>query len=565
MVEVPNGMMPSLNGGESAKLKKSPKLNKVDNRSKTKIGVKKEKGADLETERVDKTAWTDSIEFAPVFRPTAREFEEPFKYLKEIAAKAEKYGICKIVPPVKPSVPAGLVLNKKFQFTTNVQHLGVYSQSRKISKPISKARKFYRSGRTYTLDTFQQMANKEMSKRFGSCGTLPSGIVEKEFWREMSKVPNAKTVEYGSDIDGSGFAAPSNCPLAHSNWNLKSFAKHSLSSLSHVKSEVPGVTEPMLYCGMLFSQFAWHVEDSFLNSINYHHLGSPKLWYGVPSSDASQFDQVASRHVFKQDNADNLPKHMQQQYEDLAASNFMCKTTMFSPKILIDNGVKVYKIVQEPGEFVLTFPQAYHGGFSTGFNVGEAVNFATSDWYQYGLSAEKRYQRLRKNPVVSLEELLCADFENERKAANEKGLSEELVSAWTTKVHELVRDIRAVCFPNSRKISVNEMSTSAMPLPCSKCSASCHLAWFMTDNDIEPKCAMCVAQEKKRGRSYALYLNPLLREYSKFCNEHNRHDQYAQATAKNCAELDYLYNSCSRKKLKCEIEATKHVNPIKNV
>lgn len=37
-----------------------------------------------------------------------------------------------------------------------------------------------------------------------------------------------------------------------------------------------------------------------------------------------------------------------------------------------------------PGEFIVTFPGSYHAGFSTGFNVGEAVNFVTKDWIKYG-------------------------------------------------------------------------------------------------------------------------------------------------------------------------------------
>ena len=38
--------------------------------------------------------------------------------------------------------------------------------------------------------------------------------------------------------------------------------------------------------------------------------------------------------------------------------------------------VPVCRLRQEAGQFVVTFPKAYHGGFSYGFNCGEAVNFA---------------------------------------------------------------------------------------------------------------------------------------------------------------------------------------------
>ena len=47
---------------------------------------------------------------------------------------------------------------------------------------------------------------------------------------------------------------------------------------------VPGVTDPMLYIGMLFSMFCWHKEDVNLYSMSYNHHGEPKTWYGVPGS-----------------------------------------------------------------------------------------------------------------------------------------------------------------------------------------------------------------------------------------------------------------------------------------
>lgn len=56
---------------------------------------------------------------------------------------------------------------------------------------------------------------------------------------------------------------------------------------------------------------------------------------------------------------------------------------MVDPLELIKAGIKVYKIKQRPRDYVFTFLkvlnyfiEAYHCGFSHGFNITEAVNFA---------------------------------------------------------------------------------------------------------------------------------------------------------------------------------------------
>uniref|UniRef100_K3WUM6 JmjC domain-containing protein n=1 Tax=Globisporangium ultimum (strain ATCC 200006 / CBS 805.95 / DAOM BR144) TaxID=431595 RepID=K3WUM6_GLOUD len=43
---------------------------------------------------------------------------------------------------------------------------------------------------------------------------------------------------------------------------------------------------------------------------------------------------------------------------------------------------------QKPGEFVITFPATYHEGFNLGFNIAEAVNFASLRWIPFGLKAK---------------------------------------------------------------------------------------------------------------------------------------------------------------------------------
>lgn len=44
--------------------------------------------------------------------------------------------------------------------------------------------------------------------------------------------------------------------------------------------------------------------------------------------------------------------------------------------------MKISKVQQKPGEFVVAFSKAYHCGFNTGLNIAEAVNFATYKWVE---------------------------------------------------------------------------------------------------------------------------------------------------------------------------------------
>ncbi|QDZ23692.1 JmjC domain-containing protein [Chloropicon primus] len=462
----------------------------------------------------DEYAWMGQIAEAKTFYPTAEDFREPFLYLNKISVEASRYGICKIVPPVKASVPAGKVL-RRFNFTSNVQHLGVHKQK----KRTKGSKKFFRSGKNYTLDTFQEMANKEMTKRFGCSGSLPANIVEQEFWKEMLKPSQSKTVEYGSDLEGSGFSKnTSSCPLSRSKWNLRDFARCSLSSLSNLKSNIPGVTEPMLYCGMLFSQFAWHVEDNFLNSINYHHLGAPKFWYGVPQEHAKLFDECASKYVFLNSPADGGEVKDNQIHE--AAGNFINKTTMFCPKILVENSVKVFKIVQNPGEFVITFPQAYHGGFSMGFNLGEAVNFATREWYQFGIAAEMRYSELKRTPVVSVEELLASDFDKLRKVDNYNEVpTVKMIAAWYSKIEKICKTFSEIVKQNADRAQIFWLKENSIPVSCASCQCTCYFSYYTVSDAPTPFCSKCISERELAERAaketktttYRVYVHPVLK------------------------------------------------------
>ncbi|CAA2938120.1 Hypothetical predicted protein [Olea europaea subsp. europaea] len=355
----------------------------------------KRKVAKFETSDLD---WTDKIPECPIYYPTKEEFDDPLLYLQKIAPEASKHGICKIVSPVLASVPAGVVLMKEkigFKFTTRVQplRLAEWDTDDKVT--------FFMSGRNYTLRDFEKMANKEFSRRYHSAGGLPSTYLEKEFWREIA-CGKTESVEYACDVDGSAFSSSPNDPLGKSKWNLKKLSRLPKSILRLLETAIPGVTEPMLYIGMLFSMFAWHVEDHYLYSINYHHCGAAKTWYGIPGHAALDFEKVVKEHVYSHD-------ILSANKEDGAFDVLLGKTTLFPPNILLDHNVPVFKAIQRPGEFVITFPRAYHAGFSHGFNCGEAVNFATGDWFPLGSIASRRYALLNRMPLLPQEELLCKE------------------------------------------------------------------------------------------------------------------------------------------------------------
>ncbi|KAJ4950221.1 hypothetical protein NE237_027053 [Protea cynaroides] len=363
--------------------------------SKEKASFLKRKVEKFDTSNLE---WTDKIPECPVFCPTKEEFEDPLVYLQKISPEASKHGICKIISPLSAAVPAGVVLMKEkagFKFTTRVQplRLAEWDMDDKIT--------FCMSGRNYSFRGFEKMANKVFARRYYSAGCLPATYLEKEFWHEIA-CGKTQTVEYACDIDGSAFSSSPNDQLGKSKWNLKTLSQLPNSTLRLLGNTIPGVTEPMLYIGMLFSMFAWHVEDHYLYSINYHHCGASKTWYGIPGHAALDFEKVVRERVYTHD-------ILSTEGENGAFDVLLGKTTMFPPNVLLEQNVPVYKAVQKPGEFVITFPRAYHAGFSHGFNCGEAVNFAIGDWFPLGVVASQRYALLGRMPLLPQEELLCKE------------------------------------------------------------------------------------------------------------------------------------------------------------
>ena len=223
--------------------------------------------------------------------------------------------------------------------------------------------------------------------------------VEREFWRLVESPTEEVEVEYGADIHstthGSGFPTierDPDDPYSSDYWNLNILPFHPDSLFKHIKSDISGMTIPWLYVGMCFSTFCWHNEDHYGYSANYQHFGATKTWYGIPGADAERFEQAMR---------DAVPELFESQPDLLFQL-----VTLLPPDRLKKAGVNVYALDQRAGQFVITFPQAYHAGFNHGFNFNEAVNLAPEDWESFGEAGVERLQEFRKQPCFSHDELL---------------------------------------------------------------------------------------------------------------------------------------------------------------
>lgn len=295
-------------------------------------------------------------------------------------------------------------MNSSKQFQTKEQLL------HRIQEGIS-----FGDGKDYTASEYIHMAQEKLKDwstkhRRGNHGGGPRGeqqekieftpeYLEQCYWDTVEISNDDFVVEYGNDVDsvefGSGFPRSErgrdtvgggnsetvpqdvkNLPepklgteefYKETGWNLNNIPNCEDSILQHIKVGINGINVPWMYFGNLFSTFCWHNEDNYLYSINYHHWGAPKQWYGVPGTkkDSEGLEKVFKSYLsMKMRDVPDLLHHI---------------TTMFSPRLLQSGGVPVYKILQHPGEFIVTFPRAFHGGFSLGPNCGEAVNFATHE------------------------------------------------------------------------------------------------------------------------------------------------------------------------------------------
>ncbi|XP_041701800.2 LOW QUALITY PROTEIN: lysine-specific demethylase 5C [Coregonus clupeaformis] len=363
---------------------------------------------------------------------------------------------------------------------------------------------FEQATREYTLQSFGEMADTYKADYFNMpVHMVPTELVEREFWRLVSSIEEDVTVEYGADIHskefGSGFPmnngkknlSQEEADYARSGWNLNVMPVLEQSVLCHINADISGMKVPWLYVGMVFSAFCWHIEDHWSYSINYLHWGEPKTWYGVPSVAAERLEEVMKK----------LTPELFEFQPDLLHQ----LVTIMNPNILMSHGVPVVRTNQCAGEFVITFPRAYHSGFNQGYNFAEAVNFCTADWLPAGRSCIEHYRRLRRYCVFSHEELTC------KMAACPEKLDLNLAAATHREMFIIVQEERKLR-KGLLERGITEAEREAFELlpdderQCDNCKTTCFLSALACSNCPERLVCLYHTQDLCNCPTDKLYL-----------------------------------------------------------
>lgn len=284
------------------------------------------------------------------FKPTYEEFKDFQKYILYMESQgAHKAGIAKITAPKEWCARRQGYGNLELVIPAPIEQVvtgqqGLYTQINVQKKPMS-------------VKDFEALANsdKYRTPKHGDYDEL-----ERKYWKNITFVSPI----YGADVSGSLTDDDQD------NWNIQRLGSILDCVTEDYGISIEGVNTAYLYFGMWKTTFAWHTEDMDLYSINYLHYGAPKSWYAIPPEHGRRLERLAAG--FFPEIAESCNAFLRH------------KMTLMSPNVLRQYSIPLGKIVQEPGDFIVTFPYGYHSGFNHGFNCAESTNFAMPRWIEYG-------------------------------------------------------------------------------------------------------------------------------------------------------------------------------------
>ncbi|XP_051720305.1 protein Jumonji isoform X2 [Ctenopharyngodon idella] len=327
---------------------------------------------------------------------------------------------------------------------------------------INEQHKCIYRGKSFSLTTFYRAARNTMNMCFSK--EPDTAEVEKEYWRLVEEKECHVAVHCGrvdTKTHGSGFPVGKSEPFSKHGWNLTVLSNNSGSILRHLGA-VPGVTIPWLNIGMVFSTSCWCRDQNSLPYIDYLHTGADCIWYCIPAEEKSKLDKVV--HTLLQ--ANGTP-----------GLEMLERNIMISPEVLRRKGVKVYRTVQQSGQFMDLKRRRIEEPFST-------------EKLLYQIATSERDNKQLMNAVSSLiKDLRDAEI-SQRRDLFEAGL--RLSARYGTNCES---------HADKKKQQRLRFTEDTADRRCQVCQHLCYLSMVVHESDNVVFCLECALRYIQKRRS----------------------------------------------------------------
>ncbi|XP_073702715.1 protein Jumonji isoform X2 [Garra rufa] len=327
---------------------------------------------------------------------------------------------------------------------------------------INEHHKCIYRGKSFSLTTFYRAARNTMNMCFSK--EPDTAEVEREYWRLVEEKECHVAVHCGrvdTKTHGSGFPVGKSEPFSKHGWNLTVLSNNSGSILRHLGA-VPGVTIPWLNIGMVFSTSCWCRDQNSLPYIDYLHTGADCIWYCIPAEEKSKLDKVV--HTLLQ--ANGTP-----------GLEMLERNIMISPEVLRRKGVKVYRTVQQSGQFMDLKRRRIEEPFST-------------EKLLYQITTCERDNKQLMNAVSSLiKDLRDAEI-SQRRDLFEAGL--RLSARYGTHCESQ---------EDTKKQQRSRFTEDTADRRCQVCQHLCYLSMVVHESDNVVFCLECALRYIQKRRS----------------------------------------------------------------
>uniref|UniRef100_A0A4W3J9K2 Protein Jumonji n=1 Tax=Callorhinchus milii TaxID=7868 RepID=A0A4W3J9K2_CALMI len=358
-------------------------------------------------------------------------------------------------------------------------------------------------GRSVSLTTFYRTARNTMNMCFSKEPTAAE--VEQEYWRIVEQKDSHVAVHSGkvdTKAHGSGFPVGKSEPFSRHGWNLTVLPNNSGSILRHFGA-LSGVTIPWLNIGMVFTTSCWSRDQNHLPYIDYLHTGADCIWYCIPAEEKNKLDEVV--HTLLQANGTSGL--------DMLESNIM-----ISPEILCKEGIKVYRTVQQSGQFIVCSPGAFVSKVCCGYSVSEAVHFASTQWLNTGYEAGKDLKRRFIANAFSMEKLLylMATAESKRESGSKLSHISSLLKELRDSELKQRQQLFEAGLHSSARYGSHDSHLSMMDMKkkprkwlasetserrCQICQQLCYLSMVVQENENVVFCLECALRHVEKQKS----------------------------------------------------------------